>query len=204
MHKLSLTYFDIAGGRAEPARLAMQIGNISFKDIRFPFAQFAQVRKNTPLSQVPVLTIDGRQVTQCNSINRFVGKLAGLYPEDNVQALLCDEIMDALEDVTNLLRPTFNLQGEAMQSARKALSEGPITQYLTWLQTQLQQNGGTYFADNRLSIADLKVFVWIRTLNSGFLDHIPTTLVESVAPKLNEHMQRIAKIPAIIEHYANS
>ncbi len=204
MYKLSLTYFDIAAGRAEPARLAMHIGNIPFEDIRFPFFKFAEVKNNTPLHQVPVLTINGRQVTQCNSINRFIGKLAGLYPEDNFQAMLCDEIMDALEDVINKIMPTFHLPEEEMKNARMALAAGPFTLYLQWLETQLQQNGGTYFADNRLTMADLKVFEWVRTLNSGFLEHIPTTLVESAAPLLNEHMRRIAQTPAIAEYYAKS
>ncbi|WP_028862842.1 glutathione S-transferase [Psychromonas aquimarina] len=195
MYQLSLTYFDIAAGRAEPARLAMHIGSIPFEDIRFPFSQFAEVKKKTPLNQVPVLTIDGRQITQCNSINRFIGKLAGLYPEDNFQAMLCDEIMSALEDAVNKLMPTFHLPEKEMKNAREALAAGPFTLYL-------QRNGGTYFADNRLTMADLKVFEWVRTLNSGFLDHIPATLVENTAPLLNEHMQRIAQIPAVAEYYA--
>jgi hypothetical protein len=30
-----------------------------------------------------------------------------------------------------------------------------LTTYLAWLQSQLQAHGGLYFADNRLTIADL-------------------------------------------------
>jgi glutathione S-transferase len=66
----------------------------------------------------------------------------------------------------------------------------------------LQAHGGNYFADNRLTVADLKVFVDVRSLNSGRFDHVPANLVETVAPALNAHMQRIAALPAVVAYYA--
>ncbi len=202
MHKLKLTYFDIDGGRAEPARLAMHVGRIPFEDDRFTFAQFAEIKKAMPLAQVPVLTIDGLQVTQCNAINRFVGKLAGLYPRDPFQALLCDEILEAVEDVDNRIGPTLGMQGEEFKRARKALVDETFPRYLKFLQARLLARGGDFFIENRLSMADLKVFCLIRWLNSGLLDHVPTTLVETLAPELNRHCQRIAQVPEIAEYYA--
>ncbi|MBT5559929.1 MAG: glutathione S-transferase, partial [Proteobacteria bacterium] len=62
MPQLKLTYFDFDGGRGEPARLAMYIGDIDFEDIRFTFDKFPEVRKTTPLGQVPTLSIDGKQI----------------------------------------------------------------------------------------------------------------------------------------------
>jgi glutathione S-transferase len=202
MSHLKLTYFDFHGGRGEPARLAMHIGNIAFEDHRFTFADFAEVRKSTPLGQVPTLHVDGTQVTQSDAITRYVGRLAGLYPVDAFQALLCDEVMDAVEDLNVKMGPTFGMTGDALKDARTALVTGPLPLYLGWLQAQLQAHGGAYFADNRLTIADLKVFVYVRGLNSGRLDHVPTDLVEKVAPQLNAHMQRIAKTAAVVQYYA--
>ena len=202
MSQLKLTYFDFHGGRAEPARLALHIGGIAFEDSRFGFADFAEVRKSTPLGQVPTLHVDGVQVTQSDAITRYVGKLAGLYPTDAFQALLCDEVLDAVEDVNVKLGTTFGLTGDALKDARTALVNGALPQYLGWLQTQLQAHGGEYFADNRLTIADLKVFTCVQGLNSGRLDHVPTDLVEKVAPLLSAHMQRIAQTPAIAQYYA--
>lgn len=85
--------------------------------------------------------------------------------------------------------------------ARTALVNDVLPVYLTWLQNQLLANGGEYFADKRLTIADLKVFVDVRGLNSGRLDHVPADLVEKVAPALNAHMRRIAQTPAIAQYY---
>lgn len=202
MPQLKLNYFDMHGGRAEPARLALAIGGIAFEDNRFAFPEFAEVRKTTPFGQVPTLHVDGVQVTQCDAINRYVGKLTGLYPTDPFQALLCDEVMYVVEEAGVRMGPTFRMTGEEQKAARLALVNGSMPVYLGWLQNQLLAHGGEYFADNRLTIADLKVFVDVRGLNSGRLDHVPADLVEQVAPALNEHMRRIAQTPAVLQYYA--
>ncbi len=202
MPQLKLSYFDFHGGRGEPARLAMAIGGIAFEDHRFSFPEFPEIKKAAPFGQVPVLHVDGVPVTQCDSINRYVGKLAGLYPTDPYQALLCDEVMYVVEEAGVKLGPTFSMTGEEQKAARLKLVNGSMPVYLGWLQKQLLAHGGEYFADNRLTIADLKVFVDVRGLNSGRLDHVPTDLVEKVAPALNAHMQRIAKTPAVAAYYA--
>ena len=80
--------------------------------------------------------------------------------------------------------------------------EGPLRLYLTRLQERLEAQGGLYFAGNRLSVADLKVFVWIGHLKSGKLDHIPTDLPDRVAPKLVEHHERVKAVPEIRAYYA--
>lgn len=72
---------------------------------------------------------------------------------------------------------------------------------LAWLQRQLQAHGGQYFADNRLTVADLKVFVDVRALNFGRRGPRPTDLAEKVAPALNAHMQRITQIQAVSRYY---
>jgi glutathione S-transferase len=202
MPQLKLCYFDFHGGRGEPARLAMHIGGIAFEDHRFAYPEFADVRKTTPFGQVPTLTVDGEQVTQSDAINRYVAKLAGLYPTDAYQALLCDEVMAVVEDAAIRLSPSFRMSGDAQKAARLELVGTSMPMYLGWLQSKLLARGGEYFADNRLTVADLKVFVDVRGLNSGRLDHVPVDLVDTVAPALNAHMQRIASLPAVAQYYA--
>lgn len=202
MPQLKLSYFDFHGGRAEPIRLALAIGGIAFEDHRFTFAEFAEVRKGVPFGQVPVMHVDGVQVTQSDAMLRYAGKLAGLYPADAYQALLCDEVAYVVEEAGVKLGPSFSMMGDEQKAARVALVNGSMPVYLGWLQRQLLAHGGQYFADNRLTVADLKVFVDVRGLNSGRLDHVPTDLVEKVAPALNAHMQRIAQTPAVAQYYA--
>jgi glutathione S-transferase len=180
----------------------MHIGGIPFEDHRFASKDFAEIRKTTPLNQVPTLCLNDVQVTQSDAITRYVGKLAGLYPVDEFQALLCDEVMGALEDINVKIGATFGMEGDALKGARDALVIGPLPRYLRWLQNQLEDHGGEYFSDNRLTIADLKALVILRWLSGGVLDHIPRGLVAAEAPKLVEYMNRIAVLPAIAQYYA--
>ncbi len=202
MPKLKLTYFDFHGGRGEPARLALFIGGLEFEDRRVAFSEWPALKPKMPFHALPVLEVDGKVLTQSNSINRFVGKLAGLYPHDPWQASLCDEVMDAIEDITYQIGTTFTIKNDdAKRSARQALADGPLRLYLERLQVRLEQSGGQYFAEDRLTVADLKVFVWIRYLRSGTLDHIPTDLPDRVAPLLLEHFQRVNDHPKVVAYY---
>ena len=202
MNKIKLTYFDIDGGRAEPTRIAMSIAGIDFEDRRISFSEFGRMRAGMPLSAVPTLEIDGIVYTQSNAMNRYFGKQAGLYPEDPWQAFLCDEVMGALEDVMHATVRTFGLQGEELKSARQRLVDETFTKCLELLRARLEAAGGRYFSDDRLTVADLKVFVWIRALKSGVLDHVPPDLTDRVAPKLVEHMERVAAEPGVASYYA--
>ena len=201
MTDLQLSYFDVDGGRGEPIRLALHIGNIAFDDYRFALNKFAEEAKKTPLGQVPVLRIDGTIITQSNAILRYIGKQTDLYPNDIYQALICDEVMDAAEDCTSKIVATFALTGDTLKTARKTLVDTELTKYLKFIESKLIVQGNEYFSDQRLTIADLKIVPLIGWINSGSLDHIPTDLVEKVAPKLNLHAQRIAKEKGVASYY---
>lgn len=203
MTHYKLTYFDIDGGRAESIRLAFHIGDIPFEDERWAFPEFGQKRGTLRFNALPVMTIDGAQVTQSNALNRYVGRLAGLYPQDALQALYCDEVLDAVEDIGHQLGRTFGLKGDAMRDAREALVKGPLTCLLKGLDQLLTRGGGQYFADERLTVADLKVFVQVRALTAGYLDHIPTTFVQELTPALAAHCARIGEHPRIAAYYAS-
>jgi len=201
MGKLKLVYFDIHGARGEAARLAMVIGRVPFEDDRVKFADWEGRKPSTPFGALPVLELDGQTVAQSNGINRYVGKLAGLYPSDAWQAALCDEAMDAVEEIATRVWSTMSLPAAEKKAQRESLAAGSLSCSLDRLQRRLFAHGGEYFADGRLTVADLKVFVWIRHLRSGQLDHIPVDLPDRVAPRLVEHHDRVKEHPAVKAYY---
>ncbi len=202
MPKLVLTYFDIDASRGEVARLALNIGGVAFEDRRIARKDWAAVRDQYPFQALPVLEVDGRVIAQSNTINRYVGKLAGLYPQDDLQAALADEVMAAIEDVTAKIGASFALEGEAKQKAREALAAGPLPRYLQQLEARLKAGGGEWFVEKRLTVADLKCFLFVRWLESGALDHIPADIVERQAPLLAKHLERVRSHPKIGAYYA--
>ncbi len=203
MPSYKLTYFDFDGGRAEPIRIAFHAAGIAFEDHRISFQEFAEMRKGTRFNAVPVLHIDGAEFTQSNALSRYIGKMAGLYPTDDLQALYCDETLESLEDLSHYVVRTFGLEGEALREARQTLVDGWLTVHLRGLEQLLVRGGGEYFAGNSLTVADLKAFVQVGSLQKGRLDHVPTDMVERLAPTLAAHQARVASDPRVTAYYAS-
>ncbi len=203
MSSYKLTYFDFDGGRGEPIRIALHAAGIAFEDHRISFQEFSEMRQGIRFTCVPVLEIDGVEVSQSNALCRYVGKMAGLYPTDEMQALYCDETLGVLEDLTHHVVRTFGLEGEALREARQALVDGWLSVYLRGLEQLLTRGGGEYFAGNALSIADLKVFMQVRSMSRGTLDHVPSDLIERLAPGLIAHEARVAQDPRVLAYYAS-
>ncbi len=203
MTTYKLTYFDFDGGRGEPVRIAFHHGGIEFEDERISFEEFLKVRESTRFNSVPTMEIDGNVVTQTNAMLRYVGKKVGLYPDDELQAYYCDEPMEAVEDMLHRIVATFGLEGEQLKKAREELAAGWLTTFIVGLDELLTRGGGEYFADNRLTVADLKVFVQMRSLASGTLDHVPTDIVENLAPGLAAHRDRVGADPIVTQYYGS-
>jgi glutathione S-transferase len=196
MTTYKLTYFDIDGGRAGPIRTAFHAAGIDFEDVRISFPEFMEQRKHMRFHCAPTLEIDGVEVTQSNAMCRYIGKMAGLYPEDAVQALYCDEALGAVEDLLHRIVHTFGLEGDELKAARDELVDGWMATFLKGLDEMLER-GGDYFAADRLTVADLKVAVLTNWLMSGELDHVPTDIVQKNAPRLVEHAGRVADDPVV-------
>lgn len=203
MSSYKLTYFDFSGGRGEPIRIALHAAGIKFEDNRLTFPEFSKIRQDTRFNALPVFEIDGVRVTQSNAICRYVGKLAGLYPKDGLQALYCDEAMDAVEDISGRIGHTLGLKDEELRAAREKLAGGWLTVFLKGLGGLLDRGGGRYFAGDVLTVADLKVLMNTRWLRSGVLDHVPNDLVDRIAPNLVGHQERIEAEPVVKAYYSS-
>lgn len=193
---LKLSYFDFPGGRGEPARIALKLAGIAFEDHRIPLAQWPTVKGDFPYQQVPVMEVDGKVLNQSNAINRLVGKMADLYPQDSWDAAVCDDVMDTADDLMQLLVNTFFMPEEEKKRVRTELVAGAIPIFLSVLNATLLANGGEFFCDGRMTMADLKILMVTRNLSSGNLDYVPASIVAEHAADLLPHMQRIEKLLA--------
>ena len=173
--KLKLTYWDMPGGRGEPARLALVVGGVEFEDHRVAFPDWPQLRPGAPFHALPFLEVDGKALAQSNTISRYVGKLAKLYPEDPWQAALCDEMLDVVEDMWVRFGVTIGMKDPAaFKEAREKLANDTYPHFLSKMGQRLDDAGGKYFADNRLTVADLQVMVicWPTSVNEWW--KVPT------------------------------
>ena len=184
---LRLRYFPFSG-RAAPIRDTLNIGQIEFEDDHIQWEKFVELRAagEFPLGGVPVLdvqTTSGKVCSaQSNAILRFAGRLANLYPVDDIlKALKVDEVMDAGEEINMLMDPSIMEQDAQKKMAmRKVLAEQTLPEWMKFFERLLITNGSTGFmVGDTLTVADLKLYWIIDWIISGLLDGIPTTLIDS-------------------------
>ncbi len=93
-----LTYFDMDAG-GEVVRLAFAFAGAEYVDNRIPFSEWPKLKPTEPWFSLPTLEIDGHLIGQSGAILRLVGKRHNLYPNDEFEAALVDEVLEAAEDV---------------------------------------------------------------------------------------------------------
>ena len=202
MPTLKLTYFP-SKGRAEPIRLAFYIGGVPFVDERITGAQFIKTKESLPFQQLPVLTVDGKIISQSMGIFRYAGVLSNLYPaNDPFQALLVDQIIFQCQDTLELLLPTVKEKDhDKMLLLRKALVEDVWPRYFKELNDVLGMYGGKAAVGDKLTIADLMVHALKTQITAGILEAIPITILDAY-----EHIVKVtedvAKHPKVIEWYS--
>jgi glutathione S-transferase len=184
---LRLRYFPFPG-RAGAIRDALNIGKVAFEDDLVPPEQFRERRASGefPFGGLPVLDVETTAGKYCsaqsNAILRFAGRLAGLYPVDDlIRALKVDEALDVGEDINQLMGPSLHeTDVQKKMDMRKELAEKTLPEWATYLERLLISNGSTGFVvGNALTVADLKLYWIVDWLTSGILDGIPTDLFDA-------------------------
>jgi len=98
---LELAYW-YGGGRGIPIRLACALGNVTYRDLYIKGEAFKKAKADglIPYGQMPVLFVDGAPIAQSLSILRYIGKIGGLYPTDDIlKAAKVDMFLLLLKDM---------------------------------------------------------------------------------------------------------
>ncbi|KXZ41057.1 hypothetical protein GPECTOR_881g129 [Gonium pectorale] len=200
MSSYKIHYFA-APARAEVARLCLSIGGIAYEDINYTQATFPEAKPRMPFGQVPVLELpDGRMLAQSGAIDRYVAKLAGLYPADPLDAAYADQLVFQLADFMELFTPTWALPMEERIKARQEILAGKGKEKLQQLEKLVEAQSGGYVAGVKLSFADLALFVGLSNMSGGLYDGVPKNLLDEY-PALKAFRNKIANEPAVKAHY---
>lgn len=202
MTRLILTYFDSPTSRGEECRLALHLAGVDFEDRRIQRKDWTTLKPTTPFGSLPTLELPGKPVVgQSNAILGHIGRHHGLLPKDEWEALRLESLMCAVEDLRHAITKTFGIQDpDELKLKRRELVEGPIQ---TWATNTERQIIGPFAGGERISVADIKLFVVGGWLKKGVLDHVPSDVI-SPFPKLEQLYHAVASHPKIVEWYARS
>jgi len=184
MPTLKLTYFD-APGRAESIRVTLTLAGLPFEDHRIRFTEFAELKASGafPLGSVPVLAVDGVQLTQTGAMLRYAARAGegDLYPDEPFAALIVDSALDTFNDtLSHALMPSLFEQDAAKKlEMRAAFSAGPLQRACAYVEGLIERSGGPFVNGGTLTIADVVIALQILQIQSGGLDGIDAEAIAS-------------------------
>jgi glutathione S-transferase len=196
MNRPRLIYFDFPGSRGEECRIALHLAGIDFEDVRVGFKDWPALKATTPFGAMPVLEIAGKMpLAHSNAILVLIGRQHRLHPADEFEAAQHESLMCAVEDLRHTVTPTLGITDpEQKRVAREALAANELR---TWGgQVERQLRDGPFVGGATLQVADLKLYIVVRWLTSGTLDHVPRTVLDH-CPKLLRLYQAVAEHPGV-------
>ncbi|CAL4123372.1 unnamed protein product, partial [Meganyctiphanes norvegica] len=202
MSKFKLTYFN-AYGRTEISRWCLAYGGIPYTDERIDIDKWPQLKKELisrgQAGNMPILTVDNRQLQESLAIARYIAKMAGLVPKDPLEAAVVDAWADdkaskimnlhyrnyipMIEFLPKTIDPSGPEFAEQRQNMKGDFGQTVIYPVLRRLELQLQDK--EWLTSHGVSWADLYIsqqFGYMRSYFPDLLDEYPSvqTLVDQV------------------------
>jgi glutathione S-transferase len=196
MTKPTLTYFDAPSSRGEECRLALSVAGVDFIDNRIKRDQWPAMKPTTPFGSLPLLDIPGKPtLAQSNAILGYIGREHGLLPTDSFEAARHVALLAYVEELRAHVGPILRISDEAQKLAARA--ELATKYFPTWAAFIEKQLGdGPFVGGSKISVADIKLYMIVRWVASGNIDHVPT---DTFAPftKLTRVFQAVAEHPGV-------
>lgn len=156
------------------------------------------IEDELPYGSLPTLSVDGEVYSHSSSILRFVGKQAGLYPNEELAALRVDEVIDTILDFFHGLESLDKDVESYFDDVKKYLINS-VPRYLGGLDSRLKQFGdGPWAVGDSISIADLAVYVCVLYIKAGAFELLtPEEVVEY--ERLRSCAEAVREHPRVIE-----
>ncbi|KAF1792329.1 Thioredoxin-like fold [Phytophthora cactorum] len=164
---------------------------------------FAAMKESLPLGQLPVLEVDGEVFTQSHAIMRFAGRMGGLYPVTAPYlALKIDELLHAMGEIDGKMGPSFREpDADKKKALREELASVTIPRYAALCEARLEKMKQIpVFQSQGVFIHDVAIYAWVKSLRAGYIDDIPTTVLDGYK-LLNETHDKVANHPKVKEWY---
>jgi glutathione S-transferase len=209
-----LWYWDGIPGRGEFVRLALEAGQIPYRDMvrevgdEALLSDMGRDRPDRPFAP-PYLVADGMTIAQTANILHFLGERHGLAPADEagrywvaqLQLTIADMVVEA-HDSHHPIAGSAYYEEQKPEAKRRAADfrKERIPKYLGYFEDVLGARG-PWLAGDRWSYADLSLFQLIEGLHFAFPKRM--VAVEKDLSKLVELHDRVAQLPELQAYLAS-
>lgn len=191
IRKMKLIYFN-ARGRAELARLILAQAGEAYDDERIEGADWPKLKPTMPGGVLPVLEVDGIQLSQSMTIARFLANkfnLAGSSPLEKAQA---DMVVDCVTDFFNeSVKIFFEKDEDKKKGLEEKMQNETAPAFIKNMTIILTKNGGQYMVGKGLTWADISISIVMEMMSSKD----ESVLIK--CPPLGDLMKRVHNEPKI-------
>lgn len=192
----TLIYFR-GRGRAETTRWMLAATGVAFANVAIDTPEeLAALRASgkLPFDQMPLLEIDGLNLSQSSAMIRYLARRGGLYGNDNTDAMWCDMIAGVAADFaeTVIQAPFKPSEAVAIADMKERFAKfGPR------FEVRIEAQGSGYCAADSMTFADV---VLVEALSS-YLEWCPEILTGM--PHLKDLYQNVTGTPGIADYLAS-
>uniref|UniRef100_A0A914LSU1 glutathione transferase n=1 Tax=Meloidogyne incognita TaxID=6306 RepID=A0A914LSU1_MELIC len=223
MTNYKLIYFD-ARGICEPIRLLFHYAHVPFDDVRISRKQWLALKDSTVYGKVPILerigwvitindqalcpnfkqgsnTVDGKPLTYCHTIARYLARQFGLSGRDNWEQAKVDEISDFHADVAMDLQPYMYVvagfhQGDK-QTLRQAIFLPNVEKHFPVYVNLLKLSGSGFFLPSGITWVDFVIAEYMTTVR-----HFEPQILDKY-PAIIKFVRKVQTQPQIFEYITN-
>lgn len=181
--------------------MALVVAKIPFENDVVQFKDWQSLKPKTPLGSLPVLNVDGKEFVQSQAILRYIGKLGKLYPEDAMDALMVDQVIDTVLDFFKSLFTYSGGDKELLKEARDKAFKVSAPKFLGSLEKMLgRSSDGPYVLGDHVSTADLVIASLFTLFSTGFLEFVPRHALDEY-PRMKKISDTVLEIPEVKEYH---
>jgi len=188
-----LHYFK-GRGRAETTRWMLAVNQIAFENVPIETPEaLAALRASgkLPFDQMPLLEINGLNLSQSGAMIRYLARLGGFYGENDTEAVWCDMIAGASADfVETAMQAAF----QPTEKVAKSNMHARFAKFGPKFEAKLAESGASFCVGKKLTFAD----VILAEALSEYLDWCPDILAGT--PRLLALHDRVVTEPGIADY----
>jgi len=198
MPQYKLYYFDMRG-LAEPIRLAFTQAGVPFEDVRVQRDDWPQQKEKMPFGQMPVLEVDGKQLTQSMAILRYIARKHGLEADDEWDRAVGDEMATSWLDIQMHATGAFQEPDKELKKQKfQKIIEDFVNPRLKITDERMAKSQSGFIAGNKVTWCDFVLYNMLG-MNTDFLK-----VSLSAYPHLEKFMRKIEELPKIKEWHAKN
>jgi len=194
---IKLVYFDFNFWRVDILRLSLGYSKVPYEYKRIKRQEWPKEKEKFPFGQLPIMVIEDKQYAHTHSLARFCAIESKLYGDNNLKAMVIDQVIDWANEITNKIAPSIRaaMKDRDLEKSKRLRAEfikNDLFVWFSYLEKLFDQNSKKkIFFNDKFSMADIvawRVIYWfycgrLDQVDNKFLDKFP--LIQNFFKQMN-------------------